>query len=106
MVSYVNSFRSEELEWLYSKVCKKPNLQQGKCFYHNIYLKLHWIVSRFGVIDLTCLFIPTNKWCNSVDSIQNIAFLMIIIHNYDATKTSNAPKIWIEEYLVYDWDGQ
>ena len=61
---------------------------------------------QFGVIDLTCLFIPTNKWYNSVGSIQNMILLMIIIRKYDATKTSDAPKIWIEEYLIYDRDGQ
>ena len=30
---------------------------------------------------------------------------MIIICKYGATKTSNAPQIWIDEYLIYDQDG-
>lgn len=31
---------------------------------------------------------------------------MIIILKYSVTKTSNEAQIWIEEYHVYDRDGQ
>jgi len=31
---------------------------------------------------------------------------MIIILKYGVTKTSNEAQIWIEEYLIYDGDGQ